>query len=94
MDNKVTESNYSSADESNDNATIEQSKQFGGCSSNYCKWTSSAKQMEFIREILIQENNGDSKIIMNKADRGVTHQRKYLIDAKWWRNWCDYTGFN
>ena len=30
---------------------------------------------------------------MNKADRGVAHQRKYLIDAKWWRAWCDFTGF-
>ena len=49
--------------------------------------------MSIVREILIQENNMDDRIIMNKADRGTAHQRKYLVDAKWWRAWCDFTGF-
>ena len=36
----------------------------------------------------------ESKILINKGDRGLANQRKYIIDAKWWRKWCDYTGFN
>ncbi len=24
----------------------------------------------------------------------MPNQRKFIIDAKWWRRWCDYTGFN
>ena len=23
----------------------------------------------------------------------MPHQRKYIVDARWWRNWCDFTGF-
>lgn len=52
---------------------MEESRIVTGCASNYCKRTAGVKQMEIVRELLIQENNGDSKVIMNKADRGVTH---------------------
>ena len=33
------------------------------------------------------------KVLVNKGDQGVPNERKYIIDAKWWRKWCDYTGF-
>ena len=95
MENKVTESNYSSESESQRSVTpIEESRIAKECASTYCKKIKPERQMSLIRDILIQENSGDERIIMNKADRGVTHQRKYLIDAKWWRKWCDYSGFN
>jgi hypothetical protein len=42
--------------------------------------------------LLIEENDGDSTFLIKKADRGVPNQRKYLLDAKWWRRWCDFTG--
>ena len=29
----------------------------------------------------------------NKANKGYPHQKKYIVEAKWWRKWCDYTGF-
>ena len=35
----------------------------------------------------------DLKVFANKGDQGFPNERKYIIDAKWWRNWCDYTGF-
>lgn len=35
----------------------------------------------------------DMKMLVNKGDWGLPHQRKYIIDSKWWRKWCDYTGF-
>ena len=97
MENRVTESNYSSESDSQRIMTekpIEESRIVKGCASTFCKKLKPERQMSLIREILIQENSGDERVIMNKADRGVTHQRKYLIDAKWWRNWCDYSGFN
>jgi len=53
-----------------------------------------AKQLQIIRELLRQENGSDSKILINKGDRGVPNQRKFIIAAKWWRRWCDFTGFN
>ena len=30
----------------------------------------------------------------NKGDKGYPGERKYIIDAKWWRNWCDFTEFD
>ena len=32
-------------------------------------------------------------VFMNRANFGYVGQKKYLIDAKWWRKWCDYTSF-
>ena len=34
----------------------------------------------------------DLKMFVNKGDAGHTNERKYIIDARWWRKWCDYTG--
>ena len=31
---------------------------------------------------------------MNKGDQGFPNERKYIVDAKWWRKWCDYTSFD
>jgi hypothetical protein len=33
------------------------------------------------------------EIYANKANHGMPYQKKYIIDAKWWRKWCDYTSF-
>lgn len=33
------------------------------------------------------------KMLVNKGDWGSPHQRKFIINSKWWRKWCDYTGF-
>ena len=29
----------------------------------------------------------------NKADYGFPNEKKFLIDAKWWQKWCDFTSF-
>ena len=74
MENRVTESNYSSESESKRSMTpIEESRIVKGCGSTYCKKIRPERQMTLIREILIQENSGDERVIMNKADRGSTH---------------------
>ena len=35
----------------------------------------------------------DLKVFANKGNEGCPNEKKYIIDAKWWRKWCDYTGF-
>jgi hypothetical protein len=30
---------------------------------------------------------------MDKGNYGVPNEKKYIIDSKWWRKWCDYTDF-
>lgn len=40
-----------------------------------------------------REYGPDIKIYTNRGEWGFPNERKYIVDAKWWRNWCDYTGF-
>ena len=35
----------------------------------------------------------DIKLFVNKGNYGATNERKFIVDAKWWRKWCDFTGF-
>ena len=28
-----------------------------------------------------------------KETQGFVGQKKFLVAARWWNNWCDYTGF-
>ena len=30
----------------------------------------------------------------NQADFGVVGEKKFMINAVWWRQWCDYVNFN
>ena len=46
-----------------------------------------------MRAIMRRQYGQDLKIFVNKGGIGVPNERKYIIDAKWWRKWCDYTGF-
>jgi hypothetical protein len=46
-----------------------------------------------IRNIMKKEYGTDLKLFVNQADSGFPNERKYIISAKWWRKWCDYTGF-
>jgi hypothetical protein len=39
------------------------------------------------------EYGSEIEIYAHKANYGVPYQKKFIIDAKWWRKWCDYTGF-
>jgi hypothetical protein len=36
----------------------------------------------------------ENKCLMNKANFGVVGEKKYLISANWWREWCDYVNFD
>ena len=40
-----------------------------------------------------KEHGDDIQMYANKANHGSPYQIKFVIDAKWWRNWCDYTSF-
>ena len=31
--------------------------------------------------------------LINKANHGSIGEKKYLISATWWREWCDYVDF-
>lgn len=33
------------------------------------------------------------KVFVNKGDAGFPNERKFILESKWWRKWCDYTGF-
>lgn len=37
------------------------------------------------------EENG---CLINKANKGKIGDKKYLISATWWREWCDYVNFD
>ena len=39
------------------------------------------------------EQGEDIQVFINKADKGFPNEKKYIIDAKWWRSWCDFAGF-
>jgi hypothetical protein len=42
----------------------------------------------------MKKEYGESlELFANRANFGSPYQKKYIIDAKWWRNWCDYTSF-
>lgn len=30
---------------------------------------------------------------INVADNGLLGDKKYIIEAGWWRRWCDYVNF-
>lgn len=32
--------------------------------------------------------------LINKANQGRPGDKKYLISAQWWREWCDFTNFD
>jgi hypothetical protein len=53
-----------------------------GCG-NYCKYLSKEDQ-KIITEIEFAKK--DAKL--------VNGQKRYLICAKWWRQWCDYVNFD
>lgn len=40
------------------------------------------------------EYGPDLKIFVNRGEVGFLNEKKYIIDAKWWRKWCDYTSFD
>lgn len=41
-----------------------------------------------------KENGISSENYVNRADHGFPNEKKYLVEAKWWRKWCDFTGFD
>eukprot|EP00347_Sterkiella_histriomuscorum_P024398 403331254 len=58
-----------------------------------CFKTFPQRQKEIIKGLMKKEYGNDLKIFVNKADFGFPNERKYIIESKWWRKWCDYTGF-
>jgi hypothetical protein len=33
-------------------------------------------------------------IFVNQANLGELGEKKFVINAQWWRKWCDYTNFS
>lgn len=42
---------------------------------------------------MLKEYGPNLKIFANKGNCGFPNERKFIIESKWWRKWCDYTGF-
>ena len=55
-----------------------------------CKNLTPQEQREII-QAKIREEYG---CLMNKANFGRSGEKKYLISAIWWREWCDYVNFD
>lgn len=36
----------------------------------------------------------ESGTVLNKAKHGKIGDKKYIISANWWRQWCDYVNFD
>jgi hypothetical protein len=36
----------------------------------------------------------DLGCLINKANQGRLGDKKYLISAQWWREWCDFVNFD
>ncbi len=57
---------------------------------DYCKNLSGQEQREIIQKNILEENG----CLINKANKGKIGEKKYLISANWWREWCDYVNFD
>ena len=40
-----------------------------------------------------QRISHDPNPYVNQADFGLLGEKKFIIDAAWWRQWCDYVNF-
>lgn len=57
---------------------------------HYCKNLLAKDQREIIQTKMMEENG----CLINKANHGSIGEKKYLISATWWREWCDYVNFD
>ncbi|CDW89100.1 ubiquitin carboxyl-terminal hydrolase 32 [Stylonychia lemnae] len=55
-----------------------------------CKYLQSDQQRNIIHKIMLKENG----TLNNKANSGKVGDKKYLVNALWWRQWCDYVNFD
>ena len=53
----------------------------------FCRYLRPQEEREIIRELLPEKNQDPTKL--NGALDGVV-ERKFVICARWWRQWCDY----
>ena len=74
---------------------------------NYCKNLSGKQQKKIVKRLMLahykktqetakqnnQQLNQDPNPYFNQADFGVLDEKKFIIDAAWWRQWCDYVNF-
>ena len=57
---------------------------------DYCKNLSPDRERAIIHRLLMME----SGTLLVKATSGKVGDKKYLISAQWWREWCDYVNFD
>lgn len=65
---------------------------------NYCQKLPSDSQKNIIKSLMRKhlediEQKTDLNFCGNKANSGHPNDRKYILDARWWRNWCDFSGY-
>mmetsp|Transcript_31673 Transcript_31673/g.30969 ORF Transcript_31673/g.30969 Transcript_31673/m.30969 type:complete len:80 (-) Transcript_31673:390-629(-) len=60
---------------------------------DFCKNLPPGRQSEIIQIQMKKDFGTRVEMYAHKANYGAHFQKKYIIDAKWWRSWCDYTTF-
>ena len=56
----------------------------------YCQWLTAEAQREIIRNILTS-TQGNTTL---KASNGQPGEKRFLVNAVWWRKWSDYVNFD
>lgn len=51
------------------------------------------RQKEKIKELMRKDFGENIELFANKSNFGMPFSKKFIIDAKWWSAWCDYTTF-
>ncbi|CAI2387535.1 unnamed protein product [Moneuplotes crassus] len=75
--------------------TFDKSNQSPKLCGLYCQHTSPEIQANIIRKVLCHANRNE-EITYSAAIRASTGKQgdeKTLVNAKWWRDWCDYVNF-
>eukprot|EP00357_Protocruzia_adherens_P011253 CAMPEP_0115028432 /NCGR_PEP_ID=MMETSP0216-20121206/36286_1 /TAXON_ID=223996 /ORGANISM="Protocruzia adherens, Strain Boccale" /LENGTH=825 /DNA_ID=CAMNT_0002404593 /DNA_START=663 /DNA_END=3140 /DNA_ORIENTATION=+ len=52
-----------------------------------------SEEIAVVHQILQVESEGSTEKLRNQSSRGRLGDPKYLINARWWRTWCDYVNF-
>ena len=74
--------------------------------SSYCKHLSAHRQRKVVKKLMLDYYNKtlketnvshfdkEPRVYENMMDFGKAGDRKFFVDAVWWRQWCDYVNFN
>ena len=65
----------------------------GPCS-KYCKRLNAVEQAKIVRELLKRDEMDVRTAVISNTLKSRDLLKRYIVNAKWWRCWCDYVNFN